>query len=90
MGKEGFFCIHWHKRTEDVETKDLRFIEAQKDLQIVKVGENVSSVKHLGEGILLMNQSLKVIGNDLGKLRYLYKIPKSIEFCAPEVHKRVD
>ena len=30
------------------------------------------------------------MGDDLGKLRYLYKIPKFVEICAPKAHERVE
>ena len=42
-----------------------------------------------GEGILLSNPKSKVKEEDLGKLRYLFKIPKSMEIHAPEVYEQV-
>ena len=50
----------------------------------------MSSVSHLGEGILLKNLRLKVTEDELKKLRYLYKFPKGMEIRAPEAHERVD
>ena len=37
-----------------------------------------------------MNPRSKMTGDDLGKLRYLNKITKSMEIHAPEAHERVD
>ena len=37
-----------------------------------------------------MNPRSKLTGDDLGKLRYLYKIPKFVEIRALEAHERVD
>ena len=50
----------------------------------------MSSSSHPGEGILLSNPRSKVTENDLGKLRYMFKITKSMEIRAPEAHERVD
>ena len=36
-----------------------------------------SSVSHPGEGILVSNPRSKVAVDELGKIRYLYNIPKS-------------
>ena len=45
---------------------------------------------HWGEGILIYNPRSKIKESDLGKIRYFYNIPKSLEILAPEAHKRVD
>ena len=74
---------------DEVDTKDLELVESQGDHQIVKVGEEVSSVSHLGEGILLMNPRLKVMGDDLGKVIFLYTIPNSMEIHTSKAYKRV-
>ena len=56
----------------------------------MKVGEDVSSLSHPKDGILLVNLQASMRNDDLGKLRYLYKFPKSVKVCALEAHKRVD
>ena len=50
----------------------------------------MSSASHPGEGILLDNPKLSVKEGDLTELRHIYKIPRSIEVCAPEAHERLD
>lgn len=76
---------------EDVETKDLGSFESHGNFQAEEgVDEVMSSTSQPSEGILVANPRLKIKEKDLGKLRYLYKIPKSMEICAPEAHERVD
>ena len=50
----------------------------------------MSSASYPGEGIFLENPRSSVKEGDLSKLRYMYKIPASVEVCAPEAHERVD
>ena len=45
---------------------------------------------HLGEGILVKNPRSKVTKEELSKLRYLYKIPQSMEVLAPEDDERIN
>ena len=75
---------------KDVEIKDLGLVESRKDDQLVEQGEEASSSSHPGEGILLNNSWYSVSEVDLGKLRYWFKIPKSMEIRAPKAHERVD
>ena len=75
---------------EDIKTEDLVSVDSHGDHHIVELGEKVSSASHPGEGILLANPRLTVKDDDLGKFRYTYKIPKSMEILTPEVHERVD
>ena len=56
----------------------------------MEMGTETSSASHLGEGILLANPRSTVTDDDLGKLKYLYKITKLVEVRAPEVHEKVD
>ena len=74
---------------DEVETEDLKLVESQGDRQIVEVDEEVSSVSDPGEGILLMNPRLKVMGDDLGKVIFLYTIPNSMEIHTSKAYKRV-
>ena len=66
---------------DEVETEDLELVESQRDRQ-VEVGEVILFVSYSGEGIFVMNPRSKLTRNDLGKLRYLYKICKSVEIQA--------
>ena len=75
---------------KEVETKDLGFFGSHRDREIVEVGEEVFSTSHPRDSILFVNPRLSVKSDDLGKLRYLYKIPKLVEVHALEIHKRVD
>ena len=54
------------------------------------MGKPESTASHPGDGILLMNPRSKVTEDELKKLKYLYKFPKSVEFSAPEAHERVN
>ena len=74
----------------EVEIEDLGSFGSYRDCEVVEVSEEVSSASHPGEGILLVNPRSIVTEDDLGKLRYLYKIPKSVDFHALEAHDRVD
>ena len=38
----------------------------------------------------MSNPKLNVAVDELGKIRYLYKIPKNVEICALKAHERVD
>ena len=38
----------------------------------------------------MSNIGSKVVVDELGKIRYLYKIPKSVEIRSSEPHERVD
>ena len=60
---------------EDVETKDLGLVESRGNPVAEGVDLEVSSASHLGEGILVSNLRSKVAVDELGKIRYLYKIP---------------
>lgn len=40
--------------------------------------------------MILVNPRSKVTKDEIGKLRYLYKIPKSVEIHVPEAHERID
>ena len=62
-------------------------MDYSKDLE---ADEPESTASHLGEGILLTNPRLKVTKDELKKLKYLYKFPKSIEVRALEAHEMVD
>ena len=42
------------------------------------------------QGILKNNLKLNIKDSDLFRLRYFYKIPKSVEIRAPSLHERVD
>ena len=75
---------------EDVDTEDLGLVESKGEGQLVKLGEEACSSSHLIEGILINNPRLRIKEANLGKLRYLYKFPKSEEIRAPKTHERVD
>ena len=45
---------------------------------------------HPSEGILLKNPKSKVISDKVKLLRYMFKIPLSVEIRAPETHERID
>ena len=57
---------------------------------MVELGKKVSFASHQGEGMLLDNPRSSVMEGDLVKLRYIYKIPTSIEVRAQEAHEMVD
>ena len=52
--------------------------------------EHMVEKNHLGEGIFLKNPRSKVTNEELSKLRYLCKIPQSVEVRALEAHERID
>ena len=45
----------------------------------VERGNEATLLSHSGEGILINNHRSKIKEEDLGKLKYFYKIPKSVE-----------
>ena len=75
---------------EDVEIEDLGSVESYGNPQAKEVGVEVLFVSYPREGILMLNPRSKVAADELGKIRYLNKIPKCVEIRAPEAHKRVD
>ena len=76
--------------TKEVETKELGSVKLRDERQTVDLGEDATLLNHPGEGILINNPCSKIKEADLGKIRYLYKIPKLVEIIAPKDHKRVD
>ena len=87
----------WQVGEEEVNSKDIKVVYSEDpDVNESEGAHGADVVKpellesHLGNGILLKNPRLKVIGDELKKLRYLYKIPQSVSICAPEAHERVD
>ena len=75
---------------EDVETVDLCLVESCGNPQAEDASVEVSSTSHPREGILVSNLRSKVAADELGKIRYLYKISKCVEIRALEAHERVD
>ena len=67
---------------EDVETEDIDSVESRGSPQAEEAGVEVSSVSHPREGILVSNLGSKVSVDELGKIRYLYKILKSGYSCS--------
>ena len=58
---------------EEVDSIDLHSYGFCGDREMVELGEEVSSVSHPSEGILLVNPKSIVKEGDLGKLSYTYK-----------------
>ena len=75
---------------EDVETKYLGSVDFHGNPQDEEASVGVSSASHPREGILVSNLRSKVTSDELGKIRYLYKISKCVEIRALEAHERVD
>ena len=71
---------------EDVETVDLSSVESWGNPKPEEAGVEMSSMSHPGEGILVLNLTLKVAVDELGKIEYLYKIPKNVEIRATKAH----
>ena len=65
--------------TKDIETEDLGSFKSKGEGQLVEHGEEVCSLSHLWEGILINNPCSKIREADLGKLRYFYKFPMLVE-----------
>ena len=72
---------------EEVVSEDIKFVYSKEDPDTVepKVSQGNTSVElveesHIGEGILLKNPRSIVTNEELKMLRYLYKIPQSVEF----------
>jgi len=56
-----------------------------------KIGvEPIVEVSHPGEGILLKKPRSKVNNDELPMLRYLFKIPQSVEVRSPKVYERIN
>ena len=76
-------------RMEDIETEDLGSVKPRGTSE-AEANVEVSSASHPGEGILVSNPRSKVVVDELRKIRYLYKIPKSVEIRAPKAHEMVN
>ena len=82
---------------EEVDSDEIEVV-CSEDLDVVKLEgthgatdvEPMVEERHPREGILLKNPRLKVTEKESRKLRYLYKIPQSVEIRAPKAHERVD
>ena len=59
---------------------------AQGVVRVNPVGEE----SHLGEGTMLKNPGSKVTKVEVTLLRYLYKIPQSVQVWAPEAYERIN
>ena len=82
---------------EDVNSDEIEVVYSEDPNRVEPEGtcgdtdiEPVVEESHPREGILLNNPRIKVTNEELNKLRYLYKIPQSVEVGALEVHERVD
>ena len=65
---------------EKTETDDLGYVESIGEGQdVVMQGAKATSSSYPGEGILINSTHSKSKEVDLGKLRYFYKIPKSVD-----------
>ena len=77
------------KEIEVVYPEEPRIVEPERTQGEIGA-KPVFKESHPREGILLKNPRSKVTNDELGKLRYFFKIPQSVEIRALEAHERID
>ena len=74
---------------EDVKTEDLGLVELRGKGQLVEHDKEACSWSHPSEGILIKKPRSKIVETDIGRVRYFYKFPQSVEIRALEAYERV-